>query len=131
MAELTEEKKNKAVKADGGPDGTEPAETGGESAAEPEAEDEKGAEMFRAAVDKTLKDRGEQLCHKLMELALKGSVVSAKLLLSFAGQKPLKKSEKKARRSMAEMWAAEQPWQDEPLTEETAESGAGNREPEI
>jgi hypothetical protein len=156
MAEMAEELKQKRTKTGGSrrkatklvaaadADGGANADSGtGEAAETAEAklpaalatgaaaQDKSGMAAFCAVVDESLKERAGELSTMLMNLALAGDVTSARLLLAFAEKKPRKEAERNPLLSMADQWESEQPWQDEPLTEETAEVGAGSREPEI
>jgi hypothetical protein len=90
-----------------------------------------GAELLRQAADKRVGLNSEKLADLLAENALQGDLTSAKVLIGLAERKKPSKEPVKKRRgpSLAERWAAEPEWREEP-EEGPAETGCGGAEAE-
>jgi hypothetical protein len=91
----------------------------------------RGAKILREAAGKAVDKNGKEIAESLLQGALKGNVSSTKLLLSLADLEQAQGDAGKSRHgwSTAQALAAEPQWQ-EPVTEASAETTGGGREPE-
>jgi hypothetical protein len=91
----------------------------------------RGAKILRDAAGKAVNENGKKIAQSLLQGALKGNVSSTKLLLSLADLEQAQGDAGKSRHgwSTAQALAAEPQWQ-EPVTEASAETTGGGREPE-
>lgn len=89
-----------------------------------------GFETLRQLVNEALLERGNAVSDALIRKAAEGSSSAAHTLILLLNAPKEKKAEKRTRQgpSLAGIWAAEPRWEES--SEETAEVGAGGREPE-
>lgn len=91
----------------------------------------RGVRTLREAAGNAVGRNSAQLTQRLLDRALAGDLNSAKLLVALADLQPENEDSGKSRRglSAAQELAAEPEWQ-ETLSEATAETRGGSREPE-
>jgi hypothetical protein len=91
---------------------------------------EAGAAGLRLLAGVAFRRKGVRVATNLLNEVLQGDMESARILIGILNPgKGEKTTEKQPRgRSLAEIWAAEPRWEES--SEETAEVGAGGREPE-
>lgn len=89
-----------------------------------------GAETMRNSADKALQTFSKKICDALVDKATTGHMLAARLLYLIAiDQLKGKPADLGKALLMANEWAAEKKWLEE-VTEQTAETTNGSREPE-
>ena len=67
---------------------------------------------LRKAALKTIREKGEQIANKLLELTLKGDITCAKFLIAVIENAPPPTQRTRNFQSLAAQWAAEPEWVD-------------------